>query len=94
MGVRAYSSGTTRSSSCSTSSGVLAGREAGAVGDPEDMGVDRDGRLAERDVEHDIRGLAPDARQSLERLALARHLAAVRSISARERPMTFFALLR
>src|SRR5262249_53550566 len=44
---------------------VLAGREAGAVADLEDVGVDRDGRLAERDVEHHVGGLAPDARQRL-----------------------------
>ena len=55
----------------------LAGRETGAVAEPEDMRIDRDRRLAERDVEHDTGGLAPDPRQSFERLALARHLAAV-----------------
>ena len=32
---------------------------------------------AQRDVEHDVRGLAPDAGQGLERLALARHQAAM-----------------
>ena len=42
--------------------GRLAGREPGAIGDPEDMGVHRDRRLSERDVEHDVRGLASDAR--------------------------------
>ena len=55
----------------------LAGRKPGAVADPEDVGVDRDGRLAERDVEHDIGGLAADAGQLLQRLARGRHLAAV-----------------
>ena len=47
---------------------VLAGREAGAVADAEDVRVDRDGRLAEGDVEHDIRGLPADARQRRARL--------------------------
>ena len=47
----------------------LAGREPGAVADAEDVRVDRDRRLAERDVEHDVRGLAADARQRFERLA-------------------------
>ena len=40
----------------------LAGREPGAVGDAEDVGVDREGLLAERGVEDDIGGLAADAR--------------------------------
>jgi hypothetical protein len=31
------------------------------------MGVDRHGVLAEGDVEHDVGGLAPDARQRFER---------------------------
>ena len=52
-------------------------RQAGAVGNAEDMGVDRHRRLAERDVEHHVGGLAADARQSLQGLARARHLAAV-----------------
>ncbi len=39
----------------------LAGREAGAVRDPEDMCVDSDGRLAEGLVQHDIGRLAPHA---------------------------------
>src|SRR5215472_4925605 len=56
---------------------ILAGREPGAVADPEDVGIDRNGRLAERDVEHDIGGLAPDPGQGLERLAQRRHHAAV-----------------
>ena len=43
---------------------------AGAVADPEHMGVDRHGGLAERHVEHDIGGLAPDAGQRFQRLAL------------------------
>src|SRR3954447_3455328 len=55
----------------------LAGRQTGAVAEAEDMRIDRDRRLAERDVEHGTGGLAPDPRQPFERLALARHLAAV-----------------
>ena len=54
----------------------LAGGEPGAVRHAEDVGVDGDGRLAEGDVEHDIRGFAADAGQRLERLAGVRHLAA------------------
>jgi len=56
---------------------VLARRHAGAVGDAEDMRIDRDRRFAEGDVEHDVGGLAPDARQLLQLLARSRHLAAV-----------------
>ena len=66
-----------RSSRCLDLGHVLAWREAGAVGDAEDVRVDRDHRLAEGGVEHDVGGLASDARQRLERLAVARHLAAV-----------------
>jgi hypothetical protein len=40
---------------------ILAGRETGPVADPEDMGVDREGLLAERSIEDDVRGLAADA---------------------------------
>src|SRR6266566_253823 len=53
------------------------GRKPGAVADAEDMRIDRDGRLAERLVEHYVGALAPDAGQRLERFALARHLAAM-----------------
>ncbi len=56
---------------------IFSRRQPGAVADAEDVGVDRDGRLAERDVEHHIGGLAPDARQRLQRLARARHLPAM-----------------
>ena len=50
----------------------LARRQAGAIADAENMRVDGHCRLAEGDVEHDIRGLAADARQGLQRLAAAR----------------------
>jgi len=56
---------------------VLARRQAGAVGNAEDMGVDRDGLVAEGDIQDHIRGLAPDAGQFLQILAAVRHLAAV-----------------
>ncbi len=65
------------SSPSSTCRGVLPGAEAGAVGDAEDMRVDGDGWLAEGSVQHDIGGLAPDAGQRLQRLAIMRHLAAM-----------------
>ena len=55
----------------------LADRQAGAVADAEDVGIDRDGRLAEGDVEHDVGGLAADAGQRFQRLAIVRDLAAV-----------------
>src|SRR5262249_7710187 len=55
----------------------LEGRLAGAVTDAEDVGVDRDGGLAESDVEHDICGLAADPGQRLQRLARAGDLATV-----------------
>ena len=55
----------------------LAGRQAEPVADPEDMRVDRHGRLAEGHVEHDIGGLAADARQLGQLVAVARNLAAM-----------------
>jgi hypothetical protein len=55
----------------------LALRQAGAVGNAKDMRVDRHGRLAEGDVEHDVRRLAPDAGQFLQRSAVMGHLAAM-----------------
>ena len=72
----------------------LAGREAGAVADAEDVGVDGEGLRAEGGVHHHIGGLAADAGQRLQRFAVRRHLAAdaVRS-APRDRAMTFFALV-
>ena len=58
------------------------------------MRVDRNGRLAERHVEHDVRGLAPDAGQRLQRRALSRHLAAILRDQPSQSSTTFFALLR
>ncbi len=71
----------------------FARREAGPVGDPEDMGVDRDGRLAEGDVEHHIGGLAPDAGQFLQRLARRRHLCRYARPACCDSAMTFLALV-
>ena len=55
----------------------LAGREAGAVADPEDVGVHRERLFAPRRVEDDVRRLPPDARKSLQQISVARHLSAV-----------------
>ena len=44
----------------------FAGREAGAVADSEDVGVDCEGFLAERGVEDDVGCLATDAGELLE----------------------------
>ena len=54
-----------------------AGSEAEAVAEAEDVGVHRDGRLAEGDVEDDVRRLPPDAGELLERLPVRRNLPAV-----------------
>ncbi len=50
-------------------------RQSNAVGDPENMRIDRDRRFAEGDVQHDIRRLSSHARKCFQRLAIARHLA-------------------
>src|SRR3546814_10075796 len=55
----------------------LARREAGAVADAEDMGVDREGLRPEGRVHHDIRGLAPDAGQFDERVTVGGDLSAM-----------------
>src|SRR5690606_22096730 len=55
----------------------LARREVRAVRDAKDVRVDGDRRLAERRVQDHVRRLASDARQLLERFAVARDLAAV-----------------
>ena len=54
---------------------VLAGADAGAVGDAENMRIDSDRRFAECNVEYDVGGLAPYARQPFEFLARRRHCA-------------------
>jgi hypothetical protein len=47
------------------------------LADAEDVRVHRHGRFAEGDIEYHVGGLAPHAGQGLQRLARARHLAAV-----------------
>ena len=56
----------------------FAGREAGAVGDAEDVSVDGDLALAEDDVENDVGSFAADAGERLERVAVGGDLAAVK----------------
>ena len=56
---------------------VLAGGEAGAVGEAEDVGVDGHRRLAEDGVEHHVGGLAADAGEGFEGFAVVGYLAAV-----------------
>src|SRR6185312_3226816 len=55
----------------------LAGGEARAVGDAEDVSVDGDLGLAEDDVENDIGGFAADAGEIFERIPIRGDLAAV-----------------
>ena len=55
----------------------LAGSEAGAVANAEDVRVDRKGLLAEGGVEDDVGGLASDAGERLQLFARLRDLAAV-----------------
>ena len=57
--------------------GGFATREAGAVRDAEHVGVDRESLLAERAVHHHVGGLAADAGQGDQRVAVGRDLAAV-----------------
>jgi len=52
-------------------------REPGTIADAEDMRVDRKGLLAERGVEHDVRGLTADAGQFLEKFAGTGHFTAM-----------------
>jgi len=58
------------------SRGFAAG-EAGAVGDAKDVRIHGDRAFAEDFHQHDVCGLAPDARERLQRVALARHFAIV-----------------
>ena len=55
----------------------LARRQAGAVGDAEDVGIHRDRLCPERDVHHHIGGLAADAGQLLQRVAILGHASAM-----------------
>jgi hypothetical protein len=54
---------------------ILARREAGAVANAEDMGVDREGFLTPGGVEDDVGGLAADAGKRFEFFARARDFA-------------------
>ncbi len=56
---------------------ILARREPRSVGNPKDVRIDGNGRVAERRVQHHVRRLASDARQAFERLAFGRHFAVV-----------------
>jgi hypothetical protein len=55
----------------------LSRREAGAVADAEDMGVDGERLLAVRGVEDDVGGLAADPGERLQLFARLRYLAIV-----------------
>ena len=56
---------------------ILGRRKPGTIAHSEDMGVDREGLVAERGVEHDVGGLPADAGQCLKLLARPRDLAAM-----------------
>jgi len=55
--------------------GRFAGGDAGAVTDPEDVGVHRYRGLSKGGIEHHVGGLAADAGQPLQRLAVRGDLA-------------------
>ena len=57
--------------------GRSAGRKPQAVGEAEDVGVDRHRLMAERHVEHDICRLAANAGQLHEGVAILRHFSAM-----------------
>ena len=57
--------------------GCRPGAEPKPIRDAEDVRVDRHRRLPERAVQHHVRGLATDARQFLQCLAVLRHRATV-----------------
>jgi hypothetical protein len=68
----------------------LADGQPGAITDAKNVGVDRNGRLAEGDVEHNVRGLPTDAWQGLERRAIVRNFAVMlRYQRARQRDHVF-----
>ena len=71
-----------------------AGGQAGAVGQPEHMRIDRDRRLAEGLVEDDIGGLAADAGQCLQRRPARGTSPPWRSSSIALSASTFLALVR
>ena len=53
------------------------GREPQSIGNPKDVGIDRDSRFAIGGVENDISGFASDPRQGLETGPVPRYLSAV-----------------
>ena len=61
-------------------------RESGSVSEPEKMRVHRDGWLAKRDIQHDIRGFSPHAREGLQGFTVAWNLTVkIGRASCRER---------
>ncbi len=55
----------------------FARRQTGAIGEPEEMGIDRHGGFTKGDVEHHVGGFAADAGQGLQCLTCAGHHAAM-----------------
>lgn len=55
----------------------LARRQTGAVGNAENVGIDRDRLRPEGDIHHDVGGLAAHTRQCFECITICRNLAAV-----------------
>ena len=47
-----------------------AGRDAGAIGDPENVGVDRDGGLTEGRIQHHVGSFSSDTWERLKRLTI------------------------
>ena len=72
----------------------LSGRQASAIGDAEDVRIDGNGGLSEGSIEDDVRRLAADAGQRLERFPIvAARRPPWRSISNRQVARMFFALV-
>ena len=55
----------------------LSWRDAGAIGDPEDVGIHRDNGFSERGIQDHVGGFASDARQFFQGMSVPRHGAAV-----------------
>jgi len=56
---------------------ALAGRDAGAVGNAKNMGIDCNGRLAEGGIQHHVGGFAADTGQGFQFFARLRNVAAM-----------------
>src|SRR5579859_934709 len=54
---------------------VGSGRDAGAIGDAEDVRIHRDRVLAERGIQNDVRGFAPDSGEAFEIVPVRWHFA-------------------